>query len=112
MKKLVTLSAFGVGDSMPNLILPMRLILTHSPVGVGFRDHFEGEKVIRSSGLDWTIVKPAMLKDGERKEVKLWGEQGKGIGMMPSANRASVAGFLVQCAESDKWNGIAPVIAD
>ncbi|TVY43408.1 Flavin reductase (NADPH) [Lachnellula occidentalis] len=112
MRKLVTMSAFGVGDSMPNLILPMRFILGHSNVAVGFKDHLEGEKVIRSSGLDWTIVKPAMLKDGERKEVKVWGDQGKGIGMMPSANRASVAGFLVQCAEGDEWNGMTPVIAD
>ncbi|TVY17063.1 Flavin reductase (NADPH) [Lachnellula arida] len=112
VKKLVTMSAFGVGDSMPNLILPMRLILNHSGVAYGYRDHFEGEKIIKSGGLDWTIVKPAMLKDGERKEVTVWGDQGKGIGMMPKASRASVAGFLVQCAESDKWNRMTPVIAD
>ncbi|TVY35100.1 Flavin reductase (NADPH) [Lachnellula subtilissima] len=112
IRRLVTMSAFGVGDSMPNLILPMRFILSHSGVAYGYRDHIGGEKVIRSSGLDWTIVKPAMLKDGERKEVTVWGNQGKGIGMMPKASRASVAGFLVKCAGSDEWNGMTPVIAD
>ena len=69
-------------------------------------------KGLRSSGLQWTIVKPAMLSDGERKEVKVWGNQGKSIGMMPSVSRASVAGFIVQCVESDTCNGMTPVISE
>lgn len=90
----------------------MRLVIGHSGVGYGFKDHEKVEGVLRQSGLDWTAVKPAMLSDGEKKEVRVWGEQGKGIGMLPKVSRKSVAGFLVECMESDEWVGKTPVIAE
>jgi len=112
MKKLVTMSAFGVGDSMQSVFLPMRLVLNHSGMVQAFKDHNTLEKVVRNSGLEWTLVKPCMLSDGERKEVMVWGNKGKGIGLMPKISRLSVARFIVECVEGDKWNGMTPVISD
>lgn len=112
IKKLVTMSAFGVGDSHASVFLPTRMVLDYSNVAVAYKDHNAVEKVVRDSGLDWTLVRPAMLSEGEKKEVKTWGNQGKGIGMIPKVSRATVTGFLVECAEGDRWNGMTPVISE
>jgi len=44
-------------------------------------------------------VRPCMLVEGKKKEVKYWGDEGKGSGLFPSVTRESVAGFLVDCVE-------------
>jgi len=106
------MSAFGVGDSHESVFCPTRLVLDYSSVAVAYKDHNMVEKVVRGTGLDWTLVRPAMLSEGEKKEVKIWGNQGKGIGMVPKISRASVAGFIVECLEVDKWNGMTPVISE
>lgn len=114
--KLVTLSAFGTGNSNANVFLPMRVILNHANISIGFKDHKKVEQVIRSDatveGLEWTLVRAVMLSDGEEKEVKVFGEEGKGVGALPSVSRKSVAGFMVKCLESAECNGKTPVIAE
>lgn len=112
IKRLVTLSAFGVGDSHDNVFCPARLVLDYSNVAVAYKDHNAVEQVVRGSWLDWTFVRPAMLSEGERKEVRTWGNRGEGIGMLPKTSRASVAGFIVGCLEDDKWVGMTPVICE
>ncbi|TVY84917.1 Flavin reductase (NADPH) [Lachnellula suecica] len=112
IKKLVTMSVFGVGDSHPFVFFPTRLVLDYSGTSVAIKDHAGLEKLVRSSGLDWTLVRPVMLTDGERNGVKVFGNQGKGVGSVPKVSRASVAGFMVGCLETDRWNGNTPVIAE
>jgi uncharacterized protein YbjT (DUF2867 family) len=106
------MSAFGVGDSHKNTSFAMRLVLDHTNIAYGYKDHNAVEKVVRDSGLDWTFVRPGILSDGEKKEVNTWGNEGKGIGMLPKVSRASVAGFMVECLEVDKWIGMTPVISE
>lgn len=106
------MSAFGVGDSHKNASFAMRLVLDHTNIAYGYKDHNAVEKVVRDSGLDWTFVRPGILSDGEKKEVKTWGNEGKGIGMLPKVSRASVAGFMVECLEVDKLIGMTPVISE
>lgn len=114
--KLVTLSAFGTGSSNSNVFLPMRVILNHANISIGFKDHKKVEEVVRSDetveGLEWTLVRAVMLSDGEEREVRIFGEEGKGVGSLPSISRKSVASFLVMCLESAEWNGKTPVIAE
>ena len=114
IRRLVTISAFGVGDSNPNVFWPMRVVLNHSNMAFAYEDHNAVEQVMRKSkGVEWTLVRPVMLSDGPRGEVKVFGSQGKGIGMMPSVSRESVAGFVVErCLENREFKGETPVICD
>jgi putative NADH-flavin reductase len=59
------------------------------------RDHAEMERVVRASGLDWTIVRPPRLTNGARSRT-----YGAADGRMPPAarstiSRADVADFLL-----------------
>ncbi|KAH6669846.1 hypothetical protein B0J14DRAFT_702894 [Halenospora varia] len=106
IQRLVVLSAFGTGASKAQVFWPVRHLLWKSSVGVGMKDHENVEALLRGKGegVKWTLVKPVMLSDGEMKEVKMLGEDGKGVGMMASCSRRSVAGFMVGLL--DGGNGI------
>ena len=71
---------------------------------------------MRGSGLKWTLPRPVMLSEGEKKDVRDCGDAGdaKGMGIMPTVSRKSVANFLLDVAEdeSEKWVGRTPVILD
>lgn len=114
IKRLVTISGFGAGDSNRNVFFPMRMILNHSNMTYAYSDHNAVEALVRKVAADskegkerervgegwqlqWTLVRPTMLNDGESKEVKVLGNQGKGAGMMAAVSLASVASFMVRC---------------
>ena len=114
--KVVTMQAFGVGSSNKNVWIPMRVVLNYSPMAKGQADHNMVEEVMRGSGLKWTLPRPVMLSEGEKKDVRDCGDAGdvKGMGVMPTISRKSVAAFLLDVAEdeSGKWVGRTPVILD
>jgi hypothetical protein len=120
IKRLITISAFGVGDSNSNVILPMRMVLNHSPMAFAFSDHNAVEASVRKTAqeweggtLEWTLVRPCMLSDGGVKAVKVLGEQGKGAGLLSGVSRGSVATFVVErCLEKGEFVGRTPVISN
>lgn len=76
-------------------------------------DHEEVDREVRGSeGLEWTLVRPVMLKDGGVAEVKDLGELGEEGGLLSGITRASVAGFLVRVGEGEGWVRRAVVISN
>jgi putative NADH-flavin reductase len=61
--RLVSLSAFGVGDSRREAPLFLR-IMYGLFLGRVFADKAVGEQLLRDSELDWTLVYPVLLTDG------------------------------------------------
>jgi putative NADH-flavin reductase len=64
VQRLICLSSLGVGDSAVALPWLMRTIIIPLFIKYGFKDHEEQEKIVRRSGLDWSIVRPAYLTNG------------------------------------------------
>ena len=114
IRKLVILQAYGVADSYPSLFFAMKLMLRWSTIGSVYEDHEAVDRLVRGSGsgLDWVMVRPTRLTDGEKAPVQEFGDQGVGIGSFAGISRASVAAFLVDAAEGEKWTGKTPVIAN
>lgn len=113
IRKIVTMSAFGTGDSWANLHLLLRATIKYSNMSYQFEDHGLVDKEMKQSGLDYVLARPVMLKEGEPKPVKEFGNVGgTGVGMMSSITRMSVAGFLVDAVEKSKWNRSTPVITN
>ncbi|CRG90998.1 hypothetical protein PISL3812_08046 [Talaromyces islandicus] len=111
--KIVYLCAFGVGKSYSNLNFLLRGAVCATPLGTKFAGHEEAEKLIKkATGIRSVIVKPAMLKNGEPKQVEYLGEAGEKASFMPSITRASVAKFMVEALTSEEWDGKSPVIAN
>ncbi|MCJ1334642.1 hypothetical protein MMC10_011354 [Thelotrema lepadinum] len=112
VQKVVIMQAFGVGDSWPNMHFLLRLLMKKSNMSYQFDDHNSVDKEVRASKVNFVMVRPSRLEEGDAKPVKLWPENGKGVPMMGSITRSSVALWLVDAAEKDNWDGTAPVITN
>lgn len=62
---------------------------------------------LRASDLDWTVVRVPMLIDGPAQSVRA----GKVGDIGPRVSRASVATFMLEQLESDRWLRQAPAIS-
>lgn len=62
VKRLVVMSAAGVGESWKQIPLTSKLLFRTMLRNV-FADHEAQERVVTESPLDWTIVRAAVLKD-------------------------------------------------
>jgi len=96
------------------------MVLNHSPMAFAFEDHNAVEALVRKTAdeweggvLQWTLVRPCMLNGEEVGEAKVFGDQGQGVGMLPSVSRGSVAKFVVErCFEKEEFVAYTPVIGN
>lgn len=63
VKRLISQSIFGLGDSADALPRHWKLIVKPLILGNAYRDHAGQEAVIAASNLNWTITQPVSLRD-------------------------------------------------
>jgi len=99
VKRLITVSASGVGDSWNNMPLVARLLIRNSNIWRAYEDHDRQEQVVRHSQLDWTIVRPVMLteKDQDTYTAVIGNPRGGSI------SRKGVAKFILDTLGSGKY---------
>lgn len=96
LERLLCITGMGAGDSRGHggfmydrIILPLLL-------GRIYADKDRQEAIVRASGLDWTLIRPAFLKHdagrGTWREITDW----QGEPKMTAIARADVASFIVQ----------------
>jgi uncharacterized protein YbjT (DUF2867 family) len=108
VRRLVNLSAWGVGDSAPVLTWYARLFL--SAAGEFFADKERGEKILLSSGLDFVNVRPPRLTERrERGGVKA-AVAPSSTPALPFLSREDLAAFMVEQLTSDTWVRKSPLI--
>ncbi|HTP51931.1 MAG TPA: NAD(P)H-binding protein [Anaeromyxobacteraceae bacterium] len=102
-RRLVVLSALGVGDSRVVLNPVARLLLAGWLLRVPFADHEVQERLVRESGLDWVIARPSRLTHGPARGRYVKETSVKSI---PSAiSREDLAEFLVEACAKSTWVG-------
>jgi uncharacterized protein YbjT (DUF2867 family) len=113
LRKIVTMSAFGVADSWPNLNFLLRLTISKSNMSHQFEDHGLVDKEMKESGMDYVLARPVMLKEGDAKPVIEHGNTGdRGVGLMSAITRKSVANYLLDAAEKSDWDRKTPVLTN
>lgn len=63
VRRVLAISAGGVGDSRKALHPALRLALPRSPLAVAYRDLAAMEAVFRASDLDWMCIRPTLLTE-------------------------------------------------
>ena len=101
VKRLILTSAFGVGDTFGEVPVLPRLFMRTLLARI-YSDKEAGERVLKRSGLDWTIVYPAGLTNGPRTGNFRFGEHLAMHGM-PTVSRADVAEFLIDELDDDRY---------
>ncbi len=107
VKRLVNLSAWGAGDSLPRSNVFARLIRA-TILRKMFDDKDRGEVVLLSSDLDYVNVRPGRLTNGRARggvKASLTGE-----GIKPFLTREDLAGFMVEQLAADTWLRKSPLI--
>jgi len=69
VRRLVVQSSYGVGATRDRLPLSSRLVFALL-LAPQIADHEEQERVVRASGLDWTLVQPVYLTDGDEPAAR------------------------------------------
>lgn len=103
VRRLVVLSAFGVGESRAVEGLLMDRLVISLLLRRPFEDHERQEEMVRASGLEWVIARPRRLTNGPARgrHVKT-----AAVEKVPaSISRADLASFLVEAAETQTWVG-------
>jgi putative NADH-flavin reductase len=111
VRRLVSQSSLGVGDSlavpMPlyvKLVFPIVLRRT-------FADHEGQEHLIRQSRLDWTIIRPTKMVDGERTGGYRRGLTDTKEKVKVKVSRADVADFMLTQLTDDSYLRLAPWVS-
>jgi putative NADH-flavin reductase len=98
IKRIVLMTALGVGDSASELPGLFSFIVRITNIKYSYADHAVQEKVLESSSLDWTIVRPVGLTDKNQNLTIL--HNLKGVGRITSSiSRNAVAHFMLNCVE-------------
>lgn len=92
VSRIVHLSAHGVGDTADQA--PAVYWAVYKALGPMFADKAAGEEILRTSGLDWTLVYPVMLVGGPLTGRYRTGERLPLRGI-PRISRADVAHFML-----------------
>ncbi|KAL3461722.1 NAD(P)-binding protein [Aspergillus heterothallicus] len=111
VRKVVIMQAFGVGESWGNMNCMLQLLMKKSNMYLQYDDHNAVTEIVKGSGVEYVLVRPARLVESEERKVKVWAEHGKGVPLMASTSRVAVAEFLVGAAEGREWDGREPVIS-
>ena len=94
--RLIYLSSLGANESRYLIPQPLRFFLTNIFLRVPFADHNTNENNIRNSKLQWTIVRPGSLTDGQLTGDLRYGTENTKIKGGISISRANVASFMIQ----------------
>ena len=107
VKRVIAVSADGVGDSAPGMNWLMKLLVSASTIGAGYRDLNVMEKVYAKSGLDFCCVRPTTLTTGPQTN------RVRRIDNYPvtaSISRADVAAWMIEHLSADLSADRFPII--
>jgi putative NADH-flavin reductase len=96
VRRFISQSSLGVGESRSNLGIFTRYIIVAIFLRHAFADHERQEAVIKQSSLDWTIVRPPHLTNGPRTGVYQHGFSTTVKGIQGKISRADVADFMLK----------------
>jgi putative NADH-flavin reductase len=108
VRRFISQSSLGVGDSRNNLNLYWKYIMFGMLLRRAYADHGLQEQFIKESTLDWTIVRPGALKEGERTGKYRHGFPANVKDITLEISIPDVADFMVRQLQDDTYRYAAP----
>jgi len=96
VSRFICQSTLGIGNSRANLDFFMKHIMFGFLLRRAYADHVSQEDYVKESRLDWTIVRPAALTDGNRTGVYRHGFPGTDKTIKGKISCADVADFMLK----------------
>ena len=110
VKRLICVTGFGAGDSRASISclqrIPFQIVF-----GRAYEDKSMQERLIKESGVEWTIVRPGVLTNGPRTgRYRILSDPAQWRN--GSISRSNVAEFLVRQIEDQTYVRQAPVLVN
>jgi putative NADH-flavin reductase len=103
LKRLITVSAWGVGETKKEIPFWLRWLINHTNLGPVYAEHEAEEKLLANSNLNWTAVRPVALNESKKiKTLKVSFNNFPKPSLQIS--RQSVAKFIVDIVKSDMYD--------
>ena len=108
VKRLITISAAGVGDSEKLISYPMKMMIKLSNVKVSYEDLFNMEIAMKNSSIDTLALRPVGLNDGKvTNSAKIV----DGCGLASQISRSDVAVWMLDALErTEKFTNPTEII--
>ena len=103
VKRLVSQSVFGLGDSASTLPLYWKALVKPLILRNAYRDHAGQEAAIAASDLDWTITRPVSLRDWDPSGHYQHGPAAAMSDITLKIGLADLARFTLDQLESDQY---------
>ena len=103
VRRLVCQSTLGVGDSRAALNFFWKRIMFGLLLREAYADHEAQEALVRQSGLDWIIVRPAAFTDGPATSACKHGFPPTEKNLKLKISRADVADFMLRQLTDDTY---------
>lgn len=97
VRRLVAISAGGVGESIHKVHLLIQWMIGHSNIAASYADLAAMEAVLAGSGLDWMAVRPTTLTPGDSSGSVRTVDH---YGLLSRVSRADVAAWMLDAVES------------
>ena len=108
IRRLVSVTGFGAGDSHDAIGL-LQMVPFRALLGRAYEDKDVQERLIKTSGLDWTIVRPGILTNSQRggryRVLEKPSQWRNGV-----ISRADVADFIVRSIDDEGFILKDPVL--
>lgn len=112
VKRLICQTTLGMGDSYNNLNFIWKHIMFGFLLKKPFEDHKLQEQHLKNSNLNFTIVRPSALADGNLTKNFKSGFDGNEKKLTLKISRADVAYFMLQQIESNQYSKKAVSISN
>ena len=109
--RLVCETSLGIGDSAGRMGLYFTLFTIPVILPFYFWDKTRQERMIADSKVEWVIVRPGMLTNGDKRGRLRHGRHVGGLFWTVRISRADVADFMLNQLESDTYLRAAPGVA-
>ena len=110
-RRLICQSTIGIGDSRALLPPLYRYVLVPLLLRATFAEHERQEAVVRSSELEWTVVRAGALTDGERTGRYRHGFPPTERSIEFEVSRADIAEFSLRQLAESTYLRVAPSVS-
>ena len=102
IKRIITLSALGAGDSKKKMPFIFNIFLSITNLKYAFTDHTRQEELLAESNMEWTVIRLPMLTD-DNGEAEILVNKNNGVRLNKNINRESVARFILSILNDQKY---------
>lgn len=110
IKRIISLSSIGVGNSYKYAPWFMKLFIKISNFKIVFADHNQQEQLLINSNLDWTIVRPVGLNNNENLGTLVVSYDKTPAPFKMS--RKQLAKFIIDNLDTTEYNHKTPILSE